>query len=90
MPKKIQSIPEDKDFYTLLAQTAEEDKERLVMSILSQVKNGDAAALKILEKALLQKQNTGSDGKPIVFMPIEIMEREDIDYELPEKEEPTK
>lgn len=73
----------DPDFYTLLASTAEEDKERLVMSILRQVQNGDSAALKILEKALLQRQTTSETGKPIVFMPIEIMDREGIAYEVP-------
>lgn len=75
---------EDQDFYTLLANTAEEDKVRLVMSILEQVKRGDSSALKILEKALLQKQSSGTDGRPIVFMPIEIMDREGIEYEVPE------
>lgn len=83
---QVQVTTKDKpaeDFYSLLANTAEEDKERLVMSILQKVREGDSAALKILEKALLQKQNAGTDGRPIVFMPVELMDREGIAYELP-------
>lgn len=80
--KQTQIDEQDRDFFTLLAAAAEEDKERIVMSILAQVKAGDSTAFKMLEKALMQRQ-VDEGGRPIVFMPIEIMDREGIKYELP-------
>jgi hypothetical protein len=50
----MSELPDEKDFFELLASTAREDRGGLIGSIIQNAKLGDASSLKILERALLE------------------------------------
>lgn len=56
------------DFFELLAHTADSMKQSLVMQLIPLVGKGDPAALRLLEKALLQSSTVDNKNKPIPIL----------------------
>lgn len=56
------------NFFELLAHTADNMKEKLVMQLIILVGKGDPSALRILEKALLQAAPADEKNKPIPIL----------------------
>jgi len=56
------------DFFGLMAQTADEMKEILVMQLVILAGKGDPAALRILEKAFAETKPKDEKNKPIPIL----------------------
>jgi hypothetical protein len=68
----MQNFRNEQDFFSLLSETADAQKDIIVGKIIQGVKEGDPVCMKILERALLDKKEEVG-GKDKSKMPIPIL-----------------